>query len=47
MNGETVEYQSGDILLDVVARTRALEGQYNLLRDRVLVVNQNLSLIHI
>ncbi len=30
------------VLLEVSSRVRGLEGQYNLLRDRTLVVNQNL-----
>ncbi len=31
-----------DFLVDVGGRVRTLEGKYNLLRDRVLVVNQNM-----
>ncbi len=31
-----------EFLLDVNARVRDLEGKYNLLRDRVLIINQNM-----
>ena len=31
-----------EIILDVSSRVRSLEGRYNLLRDRVLIVNTNL-----
>ncbi|MBI5391504.1 hypothetical protein HZB00_00720 [Candidatus Woesearchaeota archaeon] len=31
-----------DILLDMSSRIRSMEGKYNLLRDRVLIVNQNM-----
>ena len=31
-----------EAILDTVGRIRTLEGQYNLLRDRVLVINNNM-----
>lgn len=31
-----------EIIFDLNSRTRVLEGKYNLLRDRVLVINQNM-----
>ena len=34
--------QQQDFYLDTIARVRTLEGRYNLLRDRVLVINNNL-----
>ena len=34
--------QEGTATTDMVNRTRVLEGKYNLLRDRVLVINQNM-----
>ncbi len=38
------EQESGlqEFLVDMNARVRDLEGRYNLLRDRVLVINQNM-----
>ena len=36
------EAQQQDFYLDTIARVRTLEGRYNLLRDRVLVINNNL-----
>ena len=33
-----------DWLIDVASRIRTVEGQYNLLRDRVLIVNNNMIL---
>lgn len=38
-----MEQQSQEnIIGDLNSRTRVLEGKYNLLRDRVLVINQNM-----
>ena len=31
-----------DWLIDVASRVRTVEGQYNMLRDRVLIVNNNM-----
>ena len=39
MEGQVSESENSYI--DAVARVRTLEGRYNLLRDRVLVVNNN------
>ncbi len=39
--------QSGeDVLLELASRVRSIEGQYNMLRDRTLLVNQNLVTSH-
>ncbi len=35
-------YSPEDILLDITSRVRGLEGKYNLLRDRVLIINNNM-----
>lgn len=40
------QYSEQDVYVDIVSRLRGLEGQYNLLRDRMLVINQNLVLQH-
>ena len=42
MANETSFGQEGAATADMVSRTRVLEGKYNLLRDRVLVINQNM-----
>ena len=34
--------EEGNIILDLNSRTRVLEGKYNLLRDKVIVINQNM-----
>jgi len=34
--------QENNLLLDVSSRVRSVEGRYNLLRDRVLLINNNL-----
>lgn len=34
--------EGGNIILDLNSRIRSLEGKYNLLRDRVLVINNNM-----
>ncbi len=34
--------QQEDAIIETVRRIRTLEGQYNLLRDRVLIVNNNM-----
>jgi len=34
--------QETDLTTDIVSRIRVIEGKYNLLRDRVLVINQNM-----
>ncbi len=39
---EQVQATQQDFLLDLNARVRSNEGRYNLLRDRVLVINQNM-----
>ena len=39
---EQVQATQQDFLLDMNARVRSNEGRYNLLRDRVLVINQNM-----
>lgn len=39
---ETQQQSLQDFLLDVSSRVRALEGRYNLLRDRVLLINNNM-----
>lgn len=36
------EMQEQGFYMDATARVRALEGQYNLLRDRMLIINNNL-----
>jgi hypothetical protein len=36
------QFNLQDFLLDLNSRTRDLEGRYNLIRDRVLVINQNM-----
>jgi len=35
-------YSAEDALFDITSRTRSLEGKYNLLRDRVLIINNNM-----
>lgn len=35
-------YSPDQLLFDVTSRVRSLEGQYNLLRDRVLIINNNM-----
>ncbi|MBI2148734.1 hypothetical protein HYU23_03570 [Candidatus Woesearchaeota archaeon] len=35
-------YSPEEILFDVNSRVRDLEGKYNLLRDRVLIINNNM-----
>ncbi len=35
-------YSPEQILFDVTSRVRGLEGKYNLLRDRVLIINNNM-----
>ncbi|HLD10854.1 MAG TPA: hypothetical protein VJB89_02135 [Candidatus Nanoarchaeia archaeon] len=40
------QYAEQDVYVDMISRLRGLEGQYNLLRDRLLVINQNLILQH-
>ena len=42
MADETSFGQEGMATTDIISRTRVLEGKYNLLRDRVLVINQNM-----
>lgn len=41
MQTQPVE-EEGNIILDLNSRTRVLEGKYNLLRDKVIVINQNM-----
>jgi len=36
------EMQQQDFYMDATSRVRTLEGQYNLLRDRMLIINNNL-----
>ena len=36
------EVQEQGFYMDATARVRPLEGQYNLLRDRMLIINNNL-----
>ncbi len=36
------EQRPGNIILDINARLREVEGKYNLLRDRALIINQNM-----
>ena len=35
-------YSPDELLFDITSRTRGLEGKYNLLRDRVLIINNNM-----
>ncbi len=35
-------YSPEAVLFDITSRTRDLEGKYNLLRDRVLIINTNM-----
>lgn len=35
-------YSAENLLFDVTSRVRGLEGKYNLLRDRVLIINNNM-----
>ena len=35
-------YSPEELLFDVNSRVRSLEGKYNLLRDRVLIINNNM-----
>ncbi|MBS3152536.1 hypothetical protein J4230_03950 [Candidatus Woesearchaeota archaeon] len=35
-------YSPEEILFDITSRVRSLEGKYNLLRDRVLIINNNM-----
>lgn len=42
MQEQTEVNEGGNIILDLNSRTRVLEGKYNLLRDRVLVINNNM-----
>ena len=35
-------YSPEQVLFDLTSRTRDLEGKYNLLRDRVLIINTNM-----
>ena len=42
MQTQTEINEGGNIILDLNSRTRVLEGKYNLLRDRVLVINNNM-----
>ena len=35
-------YSPEEVLFDVNSRVRSLEGKYNLLRDRVLIINNNM-----
>ena len=35
-------YSPEEILFDVSSRVRSMEGKYNLLRDRVLIINNNM-----
>lgn len=41
---EEVQEQAGlqEFLIDMNSRVRDLEGKYNMLRDRVLIINQNM-----
>ena len=39
---EQVQTQQQDFFVDLASRLRATEGKYNLLRDRVLIINQNM-----
>ncbi len=39
---EEQEYAEGNAQVDVINRIRELEGKYNLLRDRVLLINNNM-----
>lgn len=41
MQTQPVE-EGENIILDLNSRTRVLEGKYNLLRDKVIVINQNM-----
>ena len=36
------EMQEQDYSMDMIARVRTLEGRYNMLRDRVLIINNNM-----
>ena len=35
-------YGIEEVLMDITSRVRTLEGKYNLLRDRVLIINNNM-----
>ncbi len=35
-------YSVEDAFLDITSRVRSLEGKYNLIRDRVLIINNNM-----
>ena len=35
-------YSPEEVLFDINSRVRSLEGKYNLLRDRVLIINNNM-----
>jgi hypothetical protein len=39
---ENSEGNMQEMFFDVIGRVRALEGKYNLLRDRALMINQNM-----
>ncbi|MBS3159822.1 hypothetical protein J4436_03460 [Candidatus Woesearchaeota archaeon] len=40
------EAQEQEMYIDLISRIRTIEGKYNLLRDRTLVINQNMVLQH-
>jgi len=42
MDTETQQQGFQEFLLDLNSRIRSLEGKYNLLRDRVLLINNNM-----
>ena len=46
MAQQRVQQSGEDVLLELASRVRSMEGQYNLLRDRTLLVNQNLVTSH-
>lgn len=42
MKEEIISTSEANSELDLISRLRTIEGRYNLLRDRVLMVNQNM-----
>ena len=43
---EEQTFTQQDLVLDINSRVRSLEGRYNILRDRVLIVNNNMISEH-
>ena len=43
---QRVQQSGEDVILELASRVRSVEGQYNLLRDSTLLVNQNLVTSH-